>query len=639
MNLSNLTNLSLIELQSSLTTKEDVIKALIKKLYLEGKITSEEEFLKVVYEREGLSETGMEGGLAIPHGKSECVKEAAFAVMSTSGIVSDWESLDPDNEVQYIFLLAIPKSEAGSTHLELLAELMQRMSDDDYKKQLFASKTPMEFMKNLDTSLVEEVATETEFNKLIVAVTACPAGIAHTYMAAEALVKAGKEMGVKVLVEKQGANGIEGKHTAEDLKNADAAIFSVGVAVKNAERFDHLPITKTPVAEPLKDAKAIIKRALDKAENFEKGEYVADDANEGKMSVGEEIKQAVMTGISHMVPLVVAGGMILAIAVLISQQFGLQDVYNEPGSWLNLYRQLSGGLLGTLLVPVMAAYMAYAISEKTALVSGFAAGFAANMVGGGFLAGMLGGLIAGYITRYMKKYIPAKGAFSGFISFFVYPIVSTFLVGTIMFFVVGEPVAFINQAMTDFLSGLQGTNAMLLGAVIGIMTSFDLGGPVNKAAYAFSVSVMNEGVLLPYAIFASVKMVSGFAITLTTILAKDCYQVEEREAGKTTWLLALGGITEGAIPFMMKHPLKVIISLCTGSAVCGAIVAWSNIGLNVPGAGIFSMFLLDHTNTVVSPAMGTAIWLLAAIVGALISTAILVPWMRKGLREEKAKQI
>ncbi len=637
MKLSSLTNKGLIELNSNLTTKRAVIEALAKKLYENGKVSDVQGYINDVYERESLSETGMEMGLAIPHAKSSFVNEAAFAVMSTKEIVADWESLDPDNEVKYIFLLAIPESEGGSTHLELLAALMTKMADEDFKKALFASKTVDEFVMNLDAEKIEENDSNVEYTKTIVAVTACPAGIAHTYMAAEALVKAGKELGVQVFVEKQGANGIEGKHTAENLKKADAAIFSVGVAVKNAERFDHLPITKTSVAEPLKDAQAIIKRALEKAENFEKGEYVADPSDEGKMGVGEEIKQAVMTGISHMVPLVVAGGMILAIAVLISQQFDLVELYNTEGSWLNLYRQLSGGLLGTLLVPVMAAYMAYAISEKTALCAGFAAGLAANMIGGGFLAGMLGGLIAGYLVRYMKKLIPAKGSFSGFVSFFVYPVVSTFLIGTIMFFVIGEPVAYINTALTDFLAGLQGTNAMLLGAVIGIMTSFDLGGPVNKAAYAFCVSVMNEGVLLPYAIFASVKMVSGFAITMTVLLAKECYNKEEQGAGKTTWMLALGGITEGAIPFMMKNPLKVIVSLCTGSAVCGAIVAWSNIGLNVPGAGIFSMFLLDYENAVVSPAMGTAIWLVAAIIGAAISTAILVPWMKHGLKKQKKK--
>ncbi len=634
MKLSNLTNENMIILNSSLSKKADIIKELVDVLYKNGKITSKEEFAKSIYEREEISETGIENGLAIPHGKSDCVKEAAFVVMTTRDVVSDWESIDPDNEVKNIIMLAIPKSESGSTHLDILATLMTKMSDDDYAARLFGSKTAKELYTNLDFEKAEDNTTEIEYTKTIVAVTACPSGIAHTYMAAEALVKAGKELGVKVYVEKQGANGIEDRHTSELLKNADAAIFSVGVAVKEADRFSHLPITQTQVAEPLKDAKSIIKRALEKAENFQKGEYVANDSSEGKMKIGQEIKQAVMTGISHMVPLVVAGGMILALAVLITQQFGLQDLYNEAGSWLNNFRLLSGGLLGTLLVPVMAAYMAYAISEKTALCAGFAAGLAANMVGGGFLAGMLGGLLAGYIVRYMKKYLPAKGAFSGFISFFIYPIVSTVLIGSIMFFIIGEPIAWINTALFDFLRGLQGANVLLLGAVIGIMTSFDLGGPVNKAAYAFSVAALDENVLLPYAIFASVKMVSGFAITMTTLVAKKYYTQEEREAGKTTWLLALGGITEGAIPFMMKHPLKVILSLCTGSAICGMIIAWTNMGLNVPGAGIFSMFLLDTSTSTLNPFMSAAVWLLAAVFGAIISTIMLVFMMKKGRHQE-----
>lgn len=635
MQLSSLTNENMIFLNMSLTTKAEVIAKLVEALYDSGKITSKEEFSQAIYDREAISETGIENGFAIPHGKADCVKEAAFAVMTTEGIVSDWESLDPDNEVKHIIMLAIPKSEGGSTHLDLLATLMEKMSDEEYTQKLFASQTVQELYQNLDHEEQKE-QKDIVYTKTIVAVTACPAGIAHTYMAAQALEKAGNELGVKVYVEKQGANGIEGKLTTEQLQEADAAIFSVGVAVKNEERFHHLPITKTPVAEPLKDAKSIIKRALEKAENFEKGDFDSSTQAPEKISVGEEIKQAVMTGISHMVPFVVAGGMILAFAVLISQQFDLVEMYNTPGTWLNSFRQLSGGLLGTLLVPVMAGYMAYAIGEKPALVSGFAAGFAANLVGGGFLAGMLGGLIAGYSVRFLKKILPAKGAFSGFISFFLYPVISTLWIGLIMFFVIGEPVAWLNNALTNFLRGLQGTNAILLGIVIGIMTSFDLGGPVNKAAYAFCVSVMGEGVLLPYAIFASVKMVSGFAITLTTLIEKESYTTEELEAGRTTWLLALGGITEGAIPFMMKHPLQVMLSLCTGSAVCGGIVAISNIGLNVPGAGIFSMFLLDYSNTSVSPFIGSAVWLGAAIVGAIISTAILVPLMRKDRLKGKA---
>ncbi len=623
MNLSHLTSPALITLGSTLTQKADVIAALVHALYQAGKITSEEEFLKVVYAREALSETGMESGLAIPHGKSTCVKEACFAAMSTKGIVTDWESLDPSNEVQYIFLLAIPEAEGGSTHLELLAELMQRMSDDAYKKRLFASASVEAFVANLDQTVVADAAP-VEYTKTIVAVTACPAGIAHTYMAAEALVKAGNEMGVRVLVEKQGANGIEGRHTAADLANADAAIFAVGVAVKDQERFAHLPSVKVPVAAPIKDGKGVIAKALDKAAAQPKGEYVAsasEQAEDGD-SLWTTIKDSVMTGISYMIPLIVAGGMIGAFAVLASNGLGLQDLYGDPTSGLGMIRALGSGLLSTLLIPVLAAYMAYSIGEKTALAPGFAAGYAANLIGGGFLAGMVGGLLAGFIVVFLKQKIPAKGTMAGFISFWVYPVFSTTIVALLMFFVIGTPIAWLNTSLVNFLQSLGGANAALLGAIIGIMVSFDLGGPVNKAAYTFCAGAIAEGLIMPYAVFASVKMVSGFAITLATLTSPALYEVEERESGKSTWILALAGITEGAIPFMMRDPLRVMFSLCTGSAITGAIVAGMNIGLDVPGAGIFSLFMLQGGTG--SSFASAGIWLGAAVLGGVISGILLV---------------
>lgn len=621
MNLSNLTNKDLIVLDSDIKTKEEVIRALVKKLFLNGMITSEEEFLQAIHAREALSETGMEGGLAIPHGKSSSVKKACFAAMTTKDVVTDWESLDPDNQVQNIFLLAIPEAEAGSTHLELLAELMTRMSDDEYKKQLFASKTVDEFYEKLDTEKNEDKEDKEEitYHNTIVAVTACPAGIAHTYMSAEALVKAGDELGVKVYVEKQGANGIEDRHTEEHLKEADAAIFAVGVAVKEQERFSHLAITKVPVAEPMKDGKAVIKKALEKASHHEKGEYIAQEEEE-KESFGEIVKQSIMTGISYMIPIIVAGGMIGAIAVLANQIFGLQDLYNLEHSWLWMFRQLGSNMLGMILIPVLSAYMAYSISDKTALAPGFAAGVAANIISGGFLCGMLGGLIAGFTVKACKKYIPAKGNTAGFVSFWVYPVLSTLVVSISMFLIVGKPVAWLNTSLINLLGQLGGANAALLGAIIGIMVSFDLGGPVNKAAYAFCAGAMAEGVIVPYAVFASVKMVSGFAITFATKIAAKDYTKEEREIGSSTWMLVLAGITEGAIPFMMNDPIRVILPLCTGSAVTGALVAMGNIGLDVPGAGIFSIFMLKGDN----PFVSAAIWFGAAVIGALISGILLI---------------
>ncbi len=637
MKLSQLTNTGLIVLDSNLNSKLDVLKHMAQLMYENGKVTSAEEFLQALLDREELSETGLENSLAIPHGKSDCVKEAALAIMTTKNVVSDWESLDESNEVKHIICLAIPKSEGGSTHLDLLATLMTKMSDEEYVDKLFSSKTPKEFYANLDYEVGASDDTDVEYDKLIVAVTACPAGIAHTYMAAEALVKAGKEMGVKVFVEKQGANGVEDKHTAENLRNADAAIFAVAVAVKNSERFDHLPITKTNVAEPLKNSKAIIENALKKAEGFSKGvANVQDEPEQEKERIFNTIKQSVLTGISYMIPLVVAGGMIGAFATLIANSFGMQELAATEGTWLWMMKQLSSGLLGTLLVPVLSAYMAYSIGDKTALVSGFAAGLVSNIIAGGFLCGMLGGLLAGFFVKYMKKYIRARGTWSGFVSFLVYPVLSTLVVGLLMFLVIGPPVAWLNQTLISFLDSLGGTNAALMGAFIGIMVSFDLGGPVNKAAYTFCVAALAEGVLIPYAVFASVKQVSGFAIAIATTVGKKYFNKEERETGKSAGVLVLGGITEGAIPFMMADPLRVIIALCTGSAITGAIVAVANIGLDVPGAGIISMFMLKSP---MDPFAAAAIWLGAAVVGAIISGILLIVLRKAKLKKKGLTEI
>lgn len=635
MHLQALTSPSLISTGKSFSSKKEVIQYLVKQLGEAGKLHSEKEFLQSVFDREKLSPTGFEGGLAIPHGKSKAVKEAAFAIATLKTPVSDWESIDPANKVQLVILLAIPENEAGSTHLTLLAEFVRRLSNEDYKNRLLQAKTNTELFNQLDKTETEAPkAAVKKLNKTILAITACPAGIAHTYMAAEALTKAGKELGVDVFVEKQGANGIEDRHTTSLLNKADAVIFANDVAVKSEERFAHLPKVKTSVAAPLRNATSLIQQALEKAEATPKKKYnpsqTAEAEESGEKSFKTEIKDSILTGISYIIPVIVAGGMTLAAAVLISQAFDLQDVYAKEGSWLWLLRQLGGGLLGQLMVPILAAYMAYAISDKPALGPGFAAGVAANLIGSGFLGGMLGGFLAGFFLKFLKKKIQPKGTFAGFISFWVYPVVGTLVVGSIMLFVIGKPLAMINQGLIDWLGSLSGANALILGAILGAMVSFDLGGPVNKAAYTFCIGAMASGNFIPYAAFASVKMVSAFSVTGATIIGKKYFTKQEQEIGKQTWLLGLAGITEGAIPFMINDPLRVIPSLIAGSAVTGAIVAYFNIGLNVPGAGIFSLALLKG-----QPALlAASIWLGAALIGALISMVLLIATRKNKLRKE-----
>jgi 2-O-A-mannosyl-D-glycerate PTS system EIIABC component len=641
MELQALTSPRLTSTGKDFQSKQEVIQYLVKQLGDAGKLHSQEEFLQSVYDREKLSPTGFEGGLAIPHGKSTAVKEAAFAIATLQKPLTDWESIDPNNQVQLVILLAIPENEAGSTHLQLLSELVKRLSNESYKNRLLHAKTNTELFQQLDkTETANETKTGKKLNKTILAITACPAGIAHTYMAAEALVKAGKELGVDVFVEKQGANGLEDRHTTTLLKKADAIIFANDVAIKNEERFAHLPKVKTSVAAPLRNATNLIQQALEKAEKTPKKQYnptqntyTSSDDNDEK-SFKTEIKDSILTGISYIIPVIVAGGMTLAAAVLISQIFGLQDVYAKEGSWLWLLRQLGGGLLGQLMVPILAAYMAYSIADKPALGPGFAAGVAANLIGSGFLGGMLGGFLAGFFLKFLKKKIQPKGTFAGFISFWVYPVVGTLVVGSIMLFVIGEPLAWINQGLIKWLGSLSGTNALVLGAIIGAMVSFDLGGPVNKAAYTFCIGAMASGNFLPYATFASVKMVSAFSVTGATIIGKKYFTKQEQEIGKQTWLLGLAGITEGAIPFMINDPLRVIPSLIAGSAVTGAIVAYFNIGLNVPGAGIFSLALLKGQPTL----LAASIWLGAALIGAVISMVLLIT-TRKGKLKKENKEV
>ncbi|HBB0930351.1 TPA: PTS 2-O-a-mannosyl-D-glycerate transporter subunit IIABC [Escherichia coli] len=627
MNLTTLTHRDALCLNARFISREEAIHALTQRLAALGKISSTEQFLEEVYRRESLGPTALGEGLAVPHGKTAAVKEAAFAVATLSEPLQ-WEGVDGPEAVDLVVLLAIPPNEAGTTHMQLLTALTTRLADDEIRARIQSATTPDELLSALDDKGGTQPSASFSNAPTIVCVTACPAGIAHTYMAAEYLEKAGRKLGVNVYVEKQGANGIEGRLTADQLNSATACIFAAEVAIKESERFNGIPALSVPVAEPIRHAEALIQQALT-LKRSDETRTVQQDTQPVK-SVKTELKQALLSGISFAVPLIVAGGTVLAVAVLLSQIFGLQDLFNEENSWLWMYRKLGGGLLGILMVPVLAAYTAYSLADKPALAPGFAAGLAANMIGSGFLGAVVGGLIAGYLMRWVKNHLRLSSKFNGFLTFYLYPVLGTLGAGSLMLFVVGEPVAWINNSLTAWLNGLSGSNALLLGAILGFMCSFDLGGPVNKAAYAFCLGAMANGVYGPYAIFASVKMVSAFTVTASTMLAPRLFKEFEIETGKSTWLLGLAGITEGAIPMAIEDPLRVIGSFVLGSMVTGAIVGAMNIGLSTPGAGIFSLFLLhDNGAGGVMAAIG---WFGAALVGAAISTAILLIWRRHAVK-------
>lgn len=627
MNLTTLTHPSAVCVQAQYASRDEAIRQLAARLASLGKITDGDAFIADVFHRESLGPTALGEGLAVPHGKSSAVAEAAFA-LATLGQPLEWEGVDGPEKVELIVLLAIPPAEAGSTHIQVLTELTSRLADDALRARVMAATSAEDLLAALQDAPQDD-AVKTLINApTVVCVTACPAGIAHTYMAAEYLEKAGRRLGINVVVEKQGANGIEGRITPQQLKAARACIFAAEVAIKEGERFNGIPAISVPVAEPLRHAEALIERALALPSSPDERPVQGE-----RKSVKTELKQALLSGISFAVPLIVAGGTVLAVSVLLAQILGLQHLFDQENSWLWMYRKLGGGMLGILMVPVLAAYTAYSLADKPALAPGFAAGLAANMIGSGFLGAVAGGLIAGYLMRWVKNHIRLNNRYNGFLTYYLYPVIGVLGAGSLMLFVIGEPVAWINNALTAWLNGLSGANALLLGVILGFMCSFDLGGPVNKAAYAFCLGAMANGVYRPYAIFASVKMVSAFTVTASTMLAPHLFKQFEIETGKSTWLLGLAGITEGAIPMAIEDPLRVIGSFVLGSMATGAIVGAMGLGLSTPGAGIFSLFLLHHAG------MGGVIaavgWFGAALVGTAISTLILLIWRRQAVKRGK----
>ncbi|MBO0458960.1 PTS 2-O-a-mannosyl-D-glycerate transporter subunit IIABC [Enterococcus hulanensis] len=632
MNLANATSQALIFLERDFETREEVFEFMTQKLYEQGKLSDSKSFLEAIYDREKISVTGFENGLAIPHGKSSAVLEASFAVVRLRRPLSDYPSLDPNNKVSLIFMLAIPESEAGSTHLDILAKLAGRLSDSSYLERFKKAKSTTEIIALLDEK--EDLSTSIEGEKgLILGITACAAGIAHTYMAAESITKTANQLGYKARIEKQGAKGIEDRITSSEVNEAVGIILAHDVSLKGMERFANIPKIDTTVAEPIKHPEEIINRLLTKVENFVPGSEAREEfteEDESAKSLKQQIKDSILTGISYIIPIIIAGGMISTVAVLITQIFGLQDLAAVEGSWLFLLKGLGGGLLGSLMIPVLSGYMAYSIADKPGLTPGFAGGLAAMTINSGFLGGMLAGLFAGFLMNWMKKNINANGVFSGFVTFWIYPVVGSLIVGVVMLFLIGKPVAALNNGLIGWLDTLQGSNALLLGAVLGAMVSFDLGGPVNKAAYAFCIAAMSNGNFIPYCTFASVKMVSAFSLSAACLIRKNLFTEQEKEIGNQTWLLGLAGITEGAIPFAMGDPIRVIGSFIGGSIVTGAIVAYTGLGLNVPGAGIFSMFLLEGNYSGVT---GALIWFGAAIIGAAISTILLIVTRQQKLRK------
>ncbi len=597
MELRKMTDEQLIMFDVDSTSKHEILEKLAGPLHEKDILTSKEDFLKAVLEREQISPTGLEAGLAIPHGKSPSVKKAAFAVARLKNGIDTWESIDPNNKVQLVFLLAIPDAEAGSTHLSVLSELSTRLMDKAYIDNLMNAATPAEFLAALDR---RETAVEEpqEYTKTVLAITACAAGIAHTYMSAEALEKAGREMGIRVITEKQGANGIEDAHKGAILKEADAVVFATDIAPKNKERFAGKPYVQTRVAEPLKNAKDILNRALTNPDGTVAGDENEEDmtATSGnKQGLLAEMTQAVMTGISYMIPVLVAAGLMMGIAKLAAMPFGLVDQIHDikyathSNELFVILHHLDkfGGMIFKFMYPIFGAFVAYSIADRVGLVSGFIGGvFAAGLhytfwgIEGGIPSGFLGalslGLTAGYVSKFLNEKIKLNKNLIAMKPMLIIPAISVLTIFFLNFYIVDPVFGGLNALLSDWITAAQGAGNVVLASIIAAATAFDLGGPINKAAGAIAIGLAADQI---YPLTARVLaiVIPPIGLGLATVIDKyvvgrRVFDANLRVAGNTSLLLGFIAISEGAIPFMLRNPL-ITIPINIIGAILGSVTA------------------------------------------------------------------
>ncbi|HBG2458987.1 fructose-specific PTS transporter subunit EIIC [Clostridioides difficile] len=595
MNLAKMTNKNLIVLDVSVATKEEAIRLLIDKLYKENIISSKEKFFDTVMEREKHSPTGLERGLAIPHGKCDSVNRSAFAVARLNNKINDWESIDESNEVDLVFLLAIPKSEKEITHLKLLSELSVALMDENFYNDLSISKNADEFLKNLNRSDKEEKDTN-KYNKTVLVVTACAAGIAHTYMSAEALEKAGKEMGIKVISEKQGASGIEDRHTKEQIQKADGVIFACDVAVKNIERYQGKSFVKVRVAEPLKHSKNLLNKVLQNPDG--KVEVLSNEeaftsTYESKQGTLKEMMEAVMTGISYMIPVIVSAGLMMGIAKLTAVAIGQIDnmgTFIESGNAfyeLLGYLDMFGGRIFKFIYPIFSAYVAYSIADRPALVPGLIGGaFAGGLhftfwgveggVPSGFIGALILGLVAGYVTRFLNENIKLNKNLQAMKPMFLLPGITMLVIFLLNFYAVDPAFGRVNAFIANIIESFGTASTIALTVVIAACTAFDLGGPVNKAAGAIAIGLAADGVFPLTARVLSIVIPPiglGLATVLDKIIVKRrVFDDNLRVVGNSSIILGLIAVSEGAIPFMLKNPL-ITIPINILGAIIGSITA------------------------------------------------------------------
>ena len=644
----------LLDLQA--TTKEAAIDEMINSLVDNGVVTDFDVFKSGIMAREAQTSTGLGDGIAMPHSKNAAVKEATVLfAKSNKGV--DYESFD-GQPTDLFFMIAVPEG-ANDIHLAALAELSKYLMQDGFADRLRQVTSADEVIEAFNIGEEEAQAEEAKKAQavkeaassdkpLIVAVTACTTGIAHTYMAEESLIKTGEKMGVNVRVETNGASGVGTPLTAEEINKAVGVIIAADKAVETA-RFNGKKLISKPVAAAIRQPQELIQNILDgKAEVFHAENAGAAQESTEKLSLGGAFYKHLMSGVSQMLPFVIGGGIMIALAFLLDQIMGVpKDQLSQLGSYHEIAAQFKaiGGAAFGFMLPVLAGYIAYSIAEKPGLVSGFVAGAIASSgaafggvpfaaggkatlslagVSSGFLGALVGGFLAGGVILVLRKLLAGiPRALEGIRSILLLPLIGIFATGFLML-AVNILMAAINNGLNNFLSGLSGSSAVLLGLLVGGMMAVDMGGPVNKAAYVFgtgtlAATVTSGGSVVMAAVMAA-GMVPPLAVFVATLLFKDKFTEEERNSGLTNIVMGLSFITEGAIPFGAADPARAIPSFIVGSALTGALVGMAGIKLMAPHGGIFVIALTSNA----------LLYLIFILIGAVVS-GILFGFLRKPL--------
>ena len=656
MKIQDLLNKKVMLLDLQATTKEAAIDEMINSLVDNGVVTDFDVFKSGIMAREAQTSTGLGDGIAMPHSKNAAVKEATVLfAKSNKGV--DYESFD-GQPTDLFFMIAVPEG-ANDIHLAALAELSKYLMQDGFADRLRQVTSADEVIEAFNIGEEEAQAEEAKKAQavkeaassdkpLIVAVTACTTGIAHTYMAEESLIKTGEKMGVNVRVETNGASGVGTPLTAEEINKAVGVIIAADKAVETA-RFNGKKLISKPVAAAIRQPQELIQNILDgKAEVFHAENAGAAQESTEKLSLGGAFYKHLMSGVSQMLPFVIGGGIMIALAFLLDQIMGVpKDQLSQLGSYHEIAAQFKaiGGAAFGFMLPVLAGYIAYSIAEKPGLVSGFVAGAIASSgaafggvpfasggkatlalagVSSGFLGALVGGFLAGGVILVLRKLLAGiPRALEGIRSILLLPLLGVFATGFLML-AVNIPMAAINTGLNNFLSSLSGSSAVLLGLLVGGMMAVDMGGPVNKAAYVFgtgtlAATVTSGGSVVMAAVMAA-GMVPPLAVFVATLLFKDKFTEEERNSGLTNIVMGLSFITEGAIPFGAADPARAIPSFIVGSALTGALVGMAGIKLMAPHGGIFVIALTSNA----------LLYLLFILIGAVVS-GILFGFLRKPL--------